>query len=74
MSDQDESDILVAFGGGRGKPTSATLPKINICGDIGLKIGRDGTWYYEGSPIGRKTLVKLFASVLRREDDGVTIL
>ncbi|HLC08823.1 MAG TPA: DUF1285 domain-containing protein [Methyloceanibacter sp.] len=70
MSDQNDSAILVASGGGRGKPTSATLPKINSCGDIGLKIGRDGTWYYEGSPIGRKPLVKLFASVLRREADG----
>jgi uncharacterized protein len=70
MSDQDDSAILVASGGGRGKPTSATLPKINSCGDIGLKIGRDGTWYYEGSPIGRKPLVKLFASVLKREADG----
>ena len=70
MSDQDDSAILVASGGGRGKPTPATLPKINSCGDIGLKIGRDGTWYYEGSPIGRKPLVKLFASVLRREADG----
>jgi hypothetical protein len=70
MSDQDDSAILVASGGGRGKPTPATLPKINSCGDIGLKIGRDGTWYYEGSPIGRKTLVRLFASVLRREEDG----
>lgn len=70
MSDQDNSAILVASGGGRGKPTSATLPKINSCGDIGLKIGRDGTWFYEGSPIGRKPLVKLFASVLRREADG----
>jgi hypothetical protein len=46
------------------------LPKINSCGDIGLKIGRDGTWFYEGSPIVRKPLVKLFASVLRREADG----
>lgn len=70
MSDQDDSAILVASGGGRGKPTSPTLPKINSCGDIGLKIGRDGTWYYEGSPIGRKPLVKLFASVLKREADG----
>jgi hypothetical protein len=70
MSDQDDSAILVASGGGRGKPTSATLPKINSCGDIGLKIGRDGTWFYEGSPIVRKPLVKLFASVLRREADG----
>ena len=70
MSDQDDSAILVASGEGRSKPTSPTLPKINSCGDIGLKIGRDGTWYYEGSPIGRKPLVKLFASVLRREADG----
>jgi hypothetical protein len=35
-----------------------------------LKIARDGTWFYEGSPIGRKRLVKLFSTVLRREDDG----
>jgi hypothetical protein len=46
------------------------LPKLNLCGDIGLKIGRDGTWYYQGSPITRKGLVRLFASVLRLEDDG----
>lgn len=53
-----------------GKGPSASLPKLNLCGDIGLKIGRDGTWYYQGGPIGRKGLVKLFASVLRLEDDG----
>lgn len=46
------------------------MPNINVCGDIGLRIGRDGTWFYEGTPIQRKPLVKLFASVLRREDDG----
>jgi hypothetical protein len=46
------------------------LPKLNLCGDIGLKIGRDGTWYYQGGPIARKGLVKLFASVLRLEEDG----
>ncbi|MGD9501858.1 MAG: DUF1285 domain-containing protein [Methyloceanibacter sp.] len=46
------------------------MPKLNLCGDIGLRIGRDGTWYYQGGAIGRKALVKLFASVLRREDDG----
>jgi uncharacterized protein len=40
------------------------------CGDIGLKIARDGTWFYQGSPIGRMKLVKLFASVLRRDEDG----
>lgn len=40
------------------------------CGEIGLKIAADGTWFYQGSPIGRKPLVKLFASVLRKDDDG----
>jgi hypothetical protein len=40
------------------------------CGDIGLKIRRDGTWLYQGSPINRPALVKLFARVLRRDADG----
>jgi len=40
------------------------------CGDFSLRIARDGTWHYRGSPIGRKELVCLFASVLRREADG----
>jgi hypothetical protein len=44
------------------------------CGDIGLAIARDGTWSYQGSPIRRKPLVKLFASVLRREADGLYFL
>ncbi len=70
MPDQDERDVFVALEKARGKPRSAALPNINFCGDIGLKIGRDGTWYYQGSPILRPALVKLFASVLRREDDG----
>ena len=40
-----------------------------FCGDLDMRIARDGTWYYLGTPIGRKPLVKLFSSVLRREDD-----
>jgi hypothetical protein len=40
------------------------------CGDLPFLIQRDGTWLYRGSPIGRKELVCLFASVLRREEDG----
>jgi uncharacterized protein len=39
------------------------------CGDIGMRIRGDGTWFYQGSPIGRMQLVKLFASVLRRDSD-----
>lgn len=44
------------------------------CGDIGMKICRDGTWTYQGSPIGRIAMVKLFASILRKDDDGRTFL
>jgi len=70
MPDQDERDVLVTFEKVCGKGRSTPLRNINLCRDIGLKIARDGTWYYRGSPIQRLPLVKLFASVLRLEDDG----
>ena len=50
--------------------SGATERLQTICGDLDMRIARDGTWFYHGSPIGRKRVVKLFASVLRREDDG----
>ena len=53
---------------GATKPGGETMPA--LCGDIDMRIARDGTWFYHGSPIGRKPLAKLFASVLRRESDG----
>lgn len=40
------------------------------CGDIGMRIRQDGVWLYQGSPIGRAALVKLFAGVLRKDADG----
>jgi hypothetical protein len=39
------------------------------CGDLDMRIAADGTWFYLGTPIGRPALVKLFASVLKREGD-----
>ncbi|MGH6665258.1 MAG: DUF1285 domain-containing protein [Pseudolabrys sp.] len=39
------------------------------CGDIDMRISADGTWFYQKTPIGRPALVKLFASVLKREGD-----
>jgi uncharacterized protein len=39
------------------------------CGDIDMRIAADGTWFYQKTPIGRLALVKLFASVLKREGD-----
>jgi hypothetical protein len=47
-----------------------STPPPPVAGDFGLRIGRDGTWYYHDSPIRRLPLAKLFASVLRREADG----
>jgi len=40
-----------------------------FCGDIDMRIASDGTWFYQKTPIGRAALVKLFASVLKREGD-----
>ncbi|MDB5650367.1 MAG: hypothetical protein JWL62_1887 [Hyphomicrobiales bacterium] len=51
------------------------LPPVHLwnppdCGDIGLKITSNGTWLYQGSPIGRKPLVRLFSTILRKDADG----
>jgi len=40
-----------------------------FCGDLDMRIASDGTWFYLKTPIGRQALVKLFASVLKREGD-----
>lgn len=41
-----------------------------FCGDLDMRIAADGTWFYLGTPIGRPALVKLFASILKREGDA----
>lgn len=46
----------------------------NHCGDSEMRIARDGTWYHQGNPIGREAMVRLFATVLRREPDGSHVL
>ena len=54
---------------GESQAPAAGRPTQLFCGDIDIRIAGDGTWFHEGCPIGRLPLVKLFASVLRREDD-----
>jgi hypothetical protein len=54
--------------------TKKGLPPVHLwnppfCGDLDMRIARDGTWFYLGTPIGRKPLVKLFSSILRRDGD-----
>lgn len=45
-----------------------------FCGDLDIVIKRDGTWFYLGTPIGRMPLVRLFSTVLRKDEDGRTYL
>lgn len=42
----------------------------DFCGDIDMRIAVDGSWFYMGTPIGRKEMVRLFSSILRHDDDG----
>ena len=66
-ADSLASSALAASKGG--------LPPVHLwnppfCGDLDMRIARDGTWFYEGTPIGRPGLVKLFSSLLKKEDDA----
>jgi len=70
---QQPADILRTMarrdGNGQSQSGAGVGPE-ECCGDFDMRIGTDGTWFYRNSPIGRLPLVKLFASVLRRESDG----
>ena len=46
----------------------------DYCGEIDMRIARDGSWHYLGTPIGRPALVRLFSTILRREADGRYVL
>lgn len=54
--------------------TKGGLPPVHLwnppfCGDLDMVIKRDGTWFYQGTPIGRAPLVRLFSTILKREGD-----
>ncbi|MBT8457702.1 MAG: DUF1285 domain-containing protein [Alphaproteobacteria bacterium] len=56
------------------KASKGGLPPVHLwnppfCGDLDMRIARDGTWFYLGTPIGRAGLVKLFSSILRKDGD-----
>ena len=56
------------------KAAKGGLPPVHLwnppfCGDIDMRIKRDGTWFYQGTPIGRPALVRLFSTILKREGD-----
>lgn len=56
-----------------GKSETRGLPPVHLwnppfCGDLDIRIARDGTWFYLGTPIGRPALVRLFSTILKREE------
>ncbi|WP_122858563.1 DUF1285 domain-containing protein, partial [Pseudomonas viridiflava] len=60
-------------------PKTKGLPPVHLwnppfCGDIDMRIARDGTWYYQGTPIGRKPMVRLFSTILRRDGDDYVLV
>jgi hypothetical protein len=59
-------------GGKRMPPVLSWNP--DYCGEIDMRIAADGTWFYNGTPIGRPALVKLFASILRKDPDRFVLV
>ena len=87
MAEQGQSGISTGLAGAgieglsaaaravtRRGPAPVHLWNPAFCGDIDMRIARDGTWFYNGSPIGRLPLVQLFASILRRDPDRYVLV
>lgn len=66
------SDVAKALADKRMPPVEKWNP--THCGDSEMRIARDGTWFHQGSPIGRTAMVRLFSTILRREADGRHVL
>ena len=63
-----EGIAKAAKAAGKKGPPPVHLWNPPFCGDLDMRIARDGTWFYLGTPIGRKELVKLFSSIIRKDD------
>lgn len=61
------AQAATAAGKGKGLPP-VHLWNPPFCGDLDMRIARDGTWFYQGTPIGRPALVRLFSTILKLED------
>ena len=75
MTGTDQAQGLDAITQAAKREGAKGLPPVHLwnpsfCGDLDMRIAADGTWYYLGTPIGRPALVKLFASVLKREGES----
>jgi hypothetical protein len=74
MANEGQGSGLDAIVKAAAEVAGKKLPPVHLwdppfCGDLDMRIGSDGTWYYLKTPIGRPALVKLFASVLKREGE-----
>ncbi len=72
-------DTLVAGASRAGGGEARGLPPVHLwnppfCGDIDMRIARDGTWFYGGTPIGRPALVRLFSTILRRDAERYVLV
>lgn len=73
MADKPGLDGVIAAA--QAAPKKRGLPPVHLwnpehCGEIDIRIRKDGVWFHEGTPIGREALVRLFSTVLRRDPDG----
>ncbi len=70
-----EGLAAAAIGGSKGSgPAAGASVEPADCGDIDMRIARDGTWFYLGTPIGRPALVRLFSTILRRDGDDYVLV
>jgi hypothetical protein len=72
-------DVLRGLAEAQAEGAGRKLPPVDkwnpaYCGEIDMRIARDGTWFYLGTPIGRPALVRLFSTILRGEADGSYVL
>ncbi|WP_022707612.1 DUF1285 domain-containing protein [Paracoccus zeaxanthinifaciens] len=70
----DKSVSAEGLAAAASKASKGGLPPVHLwnppyCGEMDMQIRADGTWWHEGTPIGRPALVRLFASILKKEDD-----
>jgi len=69
--DSPSTDNILAHAKASAKrgPAPVHLWNPPFCGDLDMRIARDGNWFYLGTPIGRKSMVRLFSSIIRKDDD-----
>ncbi|MEO1919046.1 MAG: DUF1285 domain-containing protein [Paracoccaceae bacterium] len=83
MSDSSQKIVTPTAEGIAAAATKASktkgFPPVHLwsppfCGDLDMRIARDGTWFYLGAPIGRKRLVKLFSTIIRKDGEDYFLI